>query len=190
MTRLSVMVLCCALYLVPPVRPQSTTFAQTAGDAHDAHLRHIAEPPELAGEPRPLPPPPTSASLRFVQSKAISAANPHDIKTLPPAIQELGELIRLEPTNPDFYLVRATLSCYVRANSTEILNDLSRSMSLHGQSTSSAYPTLRDHYVLKARIEFESGHLGKTTKMPKMCSMMGIQNRPPLYNPACGLRPI
>jgi tetratricopeptide (TPR) repeat protein len=46
----------------------------------------------------------------------------------------------------------------VRANSTEILDDISRSMSLHGQSASSAYPTLRDHYALKAKIEFESGH--------------------------------
>ena len=121
-------------------------------------LQHIAEPPELAGEPGPIPTPPTPASLQFVQSKAISAANPHDVKTLPPAIREVTGLIHLEPTNSDFYLLRATLSCYVRANSTEILDDLNRSISLHGQSTSSAYPTLRDHYALKAKIEFESGH--------------------------------
>jgi tetratricopeptide (TPR) repeat protein len=96
--------------------------------------------------------------LQFVQSKAISAANPHDVKTLPPAIREVTGLIRLEPTNSDFYLLRATLSCYLRADSTEILDDISRSISLHGQSASSAYPTLRDHYALKAKIEFESGH--------------------------------
>jgi tetratricopeptide (TPR) repeat protein len=124
----------------------------------DVHLQHIGEPPELAGEPGPIPTPPSPASLQFVQSKAISAANPHDIKTLPPAIREVTGLIRLEPTNSDFYLLRATLSCYARANSTEILDDISRSMSLHGQSASSAYPTVKDQYVLKAKIEFESGH--------------------------------
>jgi len=96
--------------------------------------------------------------LEFVQSKAISAANPHDPTTLGPAIRELTGLIRLEPTNSDFFLLRATLSCYVRANSTEILDDISRSMSLHGQSSSSAYATLKDHYALKAKVEFESGH--------------------------------
>jgi tetratricopeptide (TPR) repeat protein len=158
MTRLSVIVLCCALYLVPVVRAQSAMGGPRTRNRPDVHLQRIAEPPELAGEPGPIPKPPTPASLQFVQSKAISAANPHDVKTLPPAIREVTGLIRLEPTNSDFYLLRATLSCYVRANSTEILDDISRSMSLHEQSASSAYPTLRDHYALKAKIEFESGH--------------------------------
>jgi tetratricopeptide (TPR) repeat protein len=158
-TRLNVMVLCCVqLSLVPVVLSQSTAPGQKLHNAHDAHLQHIAEPPELAGEPPPKPASPTPASLQFVQSKAISAAKPEDLNTLPPAIREITELIRLEPTNSDFYLLRATLSCYVHANSTEILDDISRSMSLHAQSASSAYSTLRDHHALKAKIEFESGH--------------------------------
>jgi tetratricopeptide (TPR) repeat protein len=156
-TRLSVIVLCCTLHLVPVVRAQSTMGGQKTPNRPDVRLQHIAEPPELAGEPGPIPKPPTPASLQFVQSKAISAANPHDIDTLPPAIREVTRLIHLEPTNSDFYLLRATLSCYVHANSTEILGDISRSMSLREQSASSAYPTLRDHYALKAKIEFESG---------------------------------
>jgi len=147
-TRLSALVLCVCFSLGSEVFSQSSTSPQK--------LR--AEPPELAGEPPPKPAPPTPASLEFVQSKAISAANPHDPTTLGPAIRELTGLIRLEPTNSDFFLLRATLSCYVRANSTEILDDISRSMSLHGQSSSSAYATLKDHYALKAKVEFESGH--------------------------------
>src|ERR1700680_4161925 len=158
MNRLSVVVLCCAVYFVTFVPPQSTTSAQTTRDARDAHLRHIAEPPELAGEPGPLPFPPTRATLPFVPSKAISTANPHDPKTLAPAIRELTELIRLEPTNSDFYFLRATLSCYARANPTELRDDISHSTSLHQQSTSTAYPTLKEHYTLKAKIEFESSH--------------------------------
>lgn len=158
MSRLNVIALCCALYLVPVVRAQSAMGGQGTPKRPDVRLQHIAEPPELAGEPGPIPTPPTPASLQFVGSKAISAANPHDIKTLQPAIREVTGLIRIEPTNSDFYLLRATFSCYLRSNSTEILDDISRSMSLHGQSPSSAYPTLRDHYALKAKIEFESGH--------------------------------
>jgi tetratricopeptide (TPR) repeat protein len=115
----------------------------------------MAEPLELAGEPPPRPTPPTPASLQFLQSKAINAADPHDVKTLAPAIQELNRLIRLEPTDSDFYLLRASLSCYVRANSTEILDDINRSIFLHAQWTSTAYSTLREHYALKAKIEFE-----------------------------------
>jgi len=139
-------ILCCAL-LIPVAR------AQSAG-----HLRHIAEPSELAGQPSPKPIPPTPASSQFMQSKAIRAADPRDAKTLPPAIRELTELLRLEPTNSDFHLLRANLSCYAHAISADILDDIVRSISLHDRSKS-AYPTLKDHYALRAKVEFESGHL-------------------------------
>jgi tetratricopeptide (TPR) repeat protein len=156
MIRLILIALCCAqLSFLSILCAQSTTFDQSA---RDVRLQHIAEPLELAGEPQPVPPPPTAASLQFVQSKAINAANPHDVKTLAPAIQELTGLIRLEPTNSDFYLLRASLSCYVHANSIGILDDITRSISLHAGSISTAYPTLREHYALKAKIEFENGH--------------------------------
>jgi tetratricopeptide (TPR) repeat protein len=148
MARFTLMMLCCALWLVQVARAQSAE-----------HLRHIAEPPELTGQPGPRPTPPTQASLQFVQSKAIFAADPHDAKTLTPAIRELTELIRLEPTNSDFHLLRANLSCYTHANLTDILNDIALSISLHDRSKSSAYPTLKRHYALKAKVEFENGHL-------------------------------
>src|SRR5215470_19173973 len=122
------------------------TFGQSTISSHkarDARFQHIAEPLELADEPPPMPTPPTPASLQFVQSKAISAADPHEVKTLAPAIQELNRLIRLEPTNSDFYLLRASLSCYAHANSAEILDDVNRSISLHARATSTAYSTLR-----------------------------------------------
>ncbi len=155
MIRVTLIAACCAqLSLVSIFGAQSATSDQRA---RDVRFQHIAEPLELAGEPQPVPPPPTAASLQFVQSKTISAANPHDVKTLAPAIRELTELIRLEPTNSDFYLLRATLSCYARANSGEILDDVSHSMSLREQSKSTAYSTLREHYALKAKIEFEGG---------------------------------
>jgi tetratricopeptide (TPR) repeat protein len=156
MIRLTLRVLCCAqLALVLIFGAQSAMSDQRA---RDVRFQHIVEPRELASEPGPPPTPPGPASLQFVQSKAINAANPHDVRTLAPAIQELTGLIRLEPTNSDFYLLRASLSCYVHANSIGILNDIARSISLHAQSISTAYPTLRDHYALKAKIEFENGY--------------------------------
>ncbi len=159
MTRLTLTVLCCTqMLLVPTISAQSVAPSQNLRIKRDVRLEHVAEPPELAGEPAPIPPPPTPASLRFIQSKAITTADPHKLATLASAIRELTELIRLEPTNSDFYLLRATFSCYVRASSSEILDDISRSMSLRQQSTSTAYSTLRDHYALKAKIEFETGH--------------------------------
>jgi tetratricopeptide (TPR) repeat protein len=142
-------------------------FGQSALPSHkvrDTRPRHIAEPLELAGELPPMPSPPTPALLEFVQSRAISAADPHDVKTLAPAIQEFNRLIRLEPTNSDFYFLRASLSCYVRANSTEILDDINRSISLRAQSTSTAYSTARERNALKAKIEFEGGHFGDSMR--------------------------
>jgi len=139
----------------------ASAFGQSALPNHkvrDTGLRHIAEPLELAGEPPPMPPPPTPALLQFAQSKVISAADPHDVKTLAPAIQELNRLILLEPSNSDFYFLRASLSCYVRANSTELLDDINHSISLRAQSPSTAYSTVRERDALKAKIEFEGGH--------------------------------
>src|SRR5205823_4309351 len=156
MIRLTFKALCCAqLALVSIFGAQS---AMSDQKARDVRFRHIVEPLELAGEPGPTPTPPGPASLQFMQSKAINAADPHDVKTLAPAIQELTGLIRLEPTNSDFYFLRASLSCYVHANSIGILDDIARSISLRAQSISTAYPTLKDHYALKAKIEFENGH--------------------------------
>jgi hypothetical protein len=63
-TRLSAIVLCCALYLVPVVRAQSTTGGQKTPNRPDVRPQHIAEPPELAGEPGPITKPPTPA-LQF-----------------------------------------------------------------------------------------------------------------------------
>jgi tetratricopeptide (TPR) repeat protein len=157
MTRLPIVVLCCAqLTFVSMLSTQSGIPDRKVGDVL---FQHIAEPFELAGEPGPTPAPLTSASMQFVQSQEINAANPHDVRTLAPAIRELTRLIRLEPTNSDFYLLRATLSCFASADSGEILDDISHSILLHEHSISTAYPTLREHSALKAKIEFESGHL-------------------------------
>jgi tetratricopeptide (TPR) repeat protein len=150
--------LCIVVHFVFVSRAQVIAGQRTERNRSSAHLQHVAQPPELAGEPAPSPTPLSAAYLRFVQSKAIASVDRNDAKTLTPAISELTELIRLEPTSSDFYLIRAQLSCYAHANAAQILSDVSRSISLH-KSTSSVYPTLKDHYVLKAKVEFEDGHL-------------------------------
>jgi tetratricopeptide (TPR) repeat protein len=117
----------------------------------------VAEPPELDRAPLPPPPPPTPATRQFAQSKAIRAADPEVPATLGPAIHELNSLIEQEPRNSDFYFLRASLACYAHAGEEDILHDVAASMSLH-DSHRSAYETLREHHVLKAKIEFEHGH--------------------------------
>ena len=156
MTRLAAVGVCCAhLSFVSILGAQSATSGQKS---RDVLFQHISEPLELAGDPGPIPTPPTPASLQFVQSKEISAANPHDVKTLAPAIRELTELIRVEPNNSDFYFLRATLSCYAGAKPVGILDDISHSMSLRERLKSPEDSKLREPYALKAKIEFESGH--------------------------------
>ena len=157
--RLNATLLCCAqLSLVPPIHAQSARLTSHYTTGATCVSPHFVEPLELTGKPGPVPAPPSAASLELVQSKAIRAADPHDSKTLAPAIEELSRLIRLEPTNSDFYLLRATLSCYNGANSPKILNDLAQSILLHSRSTSTAEPTLRTHYALRAKVKFDSGH--------------------------------
>ena len=56
MARLSVIVLCCLqLSSVLAGRAQSATTGQETPDGRNVRLQHIAEPPELAGEPGPIP---------------------------------------------------------------------------------------------------------------------------------------
>jgi hypothetical protein len=141
------------LSLMPAVSAQSATSGQIPHTSNN-----VVEPPELVGQAQPIQTPPSPATLQFAESKKIQAADPQDAKTLAPAIGELTALIRLEPTNSDFRLLRATLSCYLRANSTDILDDIAKSISLHSGSKSTAYHTLKEHYALRAKVEFESGH--------------------------------
>lgn len=159
MTRLILSILCCAqLWLMPVIRAQSAASGHKPRSGRDVRFQQVAEPPELAGPPRPRPTPLTPALRQLAESKAIRAADPKDTKTLAPAIRELTALIGQEPTNSDFHLLRATLSCYSHANSSDILDDISLAISLRGPSKSSAYPTLKEHYALKAKVEFETAH--------------------------------
>ena len=182
--RFTLIILWCAqLWLIPLAPAQTATSGYNPPNGRAEHLQRIAEPPELAGQPgpRPNPPTPNQASLQFVQSKAIRAVDPHVAKTLAPAIRELTELIRLEPTNSDFHLLRANLSCYNRANSADILNEIALSMTLH-DSKSTAYPTLRDHYALKAKVEFESGHLEDSMRDLDLAIREDYENAEDVFN--------
>lgn len=150
--------LCFAQLLARPVAAHAQ---QPSGQLRhrSSGIPSIAEPPELKGEPPPIPPTPSAASLRFVESKAIREADPHNPKTVAPAIRELDELIQLEPNNSDFYFLRANLSCYDSRNPMKILEDVAHSISLYKRSNSTADSTLKQHLAFKAKIEFEMGHL-------------------------------
>jgi tetratricopeptide (TPR) repeat protein len=119
----------------------------------------VVDPPELAGSPAPVPPVPGPAARRFVESKAIASADPNTPSTIVPAIQDLNEIIALEPNNSDFYLARATLTCEMRGDVSAAVEDINHSIALHNSGKSSAYPTLKDHYALRSKLKFQQGRL-------------------------------
>jgi tetratricopeptide (TPR) repeat protein len=143
MLRLAAALVCLLISLAPAISAQTP---------------RVAELPEFAGPPirRQTSINATPALRRFVDSKLIHSADPKNPATLAPAIQELTELITMEPTNSDFRLLRATLFCSAHASSKAILDDITASVSLHRPS-SSASATLKDHYALKAKVELEAG---------------------------------
>ena len=158
MQRITVLVLWMQFGAVSIIRPaQARTVGQEVQSMRPESPRQIVEPAELTGPAKPTPPPPTAAMRRFVESKAIQAADPKDAKTLAPALRELDALIQAEPRNSDFYLLRASLSCHAHVSPRSILADIDQSISLHAFSKVGPYPTLKDHYGLKAKVEFDNG---------------------------------
>jgi len=117
----------------------------------------IIEPLELIGPGKQMAPPPTAAQRQFAESKALQSLNPKDASTLAPALRELTMLIQQEPNNSDAHLLRAEVLCESRADTKSILNEIIMSLSTRISSKSSAYDTLKGHYALMAKVEFDSG---------------------------------
>lgn len=156
MIRAAISILCCAQLFA------GIGWGQSHSDPRQMHspsVQSVVNPPELNGPPAPKPPVPTATDRRYIESKQIQSANPSEPSTLPPAIRELTALIDLEPTNSDFYMARATLSCYSSENAANIIADIDKSIELHRSSKSSAFDSLRNHYTLKAKIEYQTGRL-------------------------------
>ena len=72
-------------------------------------------------------------------------------------MRDITSLIQQYPNEPDFYFLRATVSCQINGNKDAILNDIAMSSKLRIPGNTYVYDSARDHYTLKAKVEFNVG---------------------------------
>jgi tetratricopeptide (TPR) repeat protein len=73
-------------------------------------------------------------------------------------LSDITSFIQQDPTDTDFYLLRATVSCEIAGSNKEtMLNDINTSIKLWKPNENSAFDSLRNHYALKAKIDFLLG---------------------------------
>lgn len=99
----------------------------------------------------------TPAKRALAQSSVFKDLNSKDTKTLASVVQNLTSIIQQDANDPDLYLLRATVSCQINGNKDGILRDIETSVRLWTPGSGSAYDSLRDHYTLKAKVEFDAG---------------------------------
>jgi hypothetical protein len=115
------------------------------------------DPVELSGPPK-KPIVVTPAKRAFVQSSVMTQLNSNDRSVLTSALREITSFIQQDPTDTDFYLLRATVSCQIAGENKEaMLNDVNTSIKLWNPNENSAFDSLNNHYALKAKIDFLLG---------------------------------
>jgi len=126
--------------------------------AQDAARRpvRVVDPQELSGPPK-KPPVMTPAFRAFAESSVLKELNSKDPKILIGAVRDITSLIQQYPNEPDFYFLRATASCQINGNKDAILNDIAMSSKLRIPGNTYVYDSARDHYTLKAKVEFNVG---------------------------------
>ena len=123
--------------------------------AHSSTAR-IVDPVELSGPPKKLPAI-TPTKRAFGNSQVLTQLNSKDPKTLAGVVRDVTSFIQKDPTDPDFYFLRASVSCLVNSDKNAILNDVVMSIKLFAPKKTYVYDSLRDHYALKAKAEFSLG---------------------------------
>jgi tetratricopeptide (TPR) repeat protein len=119
--------------------------------------RTVVDPVELSGPPKKLVVL-TPTKRAFFQSSATKQLDSKDQKVLASVVREITSFIQQDPTDTDFYFLRATVSCQISGSDKEaMLNDVATSIKLWKPSDDNVYDSLRDHYSLKAKSEFLLG---------------------------------
>lgn len=114
----------------------------------------VIDPVELSGPPKKLTVI-TAAKRAFIESSP--QLDSKDPKVLDGIVKDLTSFIQRDPSDPDFYFLRATVSCLINGDKNAILNDVGTSIKLFSPGKTYVYDSLRDHYALKAKIEFLLG---------------------------------
>ncbi len=119
--------------------------------------RAVVDPVELSGPPK-KPIVVTPAKRAFAQSSLMTQLNSKDRSVLTSALREITSFIQQDPTDTDFYLLRANVSCQIAGGNKEaMLNDVNMSIKLWNPNENSAFDSLNNHYALKAKIDFLLG---------------------------------
>src|SRR5262245_52327019 len=122
--------------------------------AQDAPRRQrlVADPTEFSGPPK-KPPVVSAAKRAFFESRAWKNFGSKDPKALASAVHDITSFIQQDPNDSDFYLIRAIVSCQTGGDRTAMLNDITTSIKLW--KPGGIYKAPRDHYTLKAKVEFD-----------------------------------
>jgi tetratricopeptide (TPR) repeat protein len=145
-----------------------------------AELARVVEPPELKALSARSRIQPSAADVRLMGSKALKA-DPDHPETIAPALKDLNDVIALAPERSDFYLVRATLSCFNHAEPSSVVAGINKSIDLYrpGQS---AYENLAGHYALRARVEFDTAHYADSLKDLDLAITQNYDNAADIFN--------
>jgi tetratricopeptide (TPR) repeat protein len=116
--------------------------------------RAVVDPVELSGPPkRPIILSPLKRA--FAQSAAMNHLESKDPLVLATTLREITTFIQQDPSDTDFFFMRATVSCEIAGSNKEaILRDIDTSIKLWKPNENSAFDSLRDHYAQKAKVEF------------------------------------
>ena len=169
-----------SMLLCPYVLGDTTDPSPSETPQAQAEWARVIEPPEFKGVPARPRIQPAAADLRLVGSKALKA-DPDHPETLGPALKDLNEIIALAPGRSDLYLIRATLSCFNRAEPGSIEADIDKSIELH-RPDQSAYENLAGHYALRARVKLETGHYADSAKDLDLAIAQNYDNADDIFN--------
>jgi tetratricopeptide (TPR) repeat protein len=119
--------------------------------------RAVVDPVELSGPPK-KPIILSPAKRAFAQSAAMNHLESKDPSVLATTLHEITSFIQQDPSDTDFFFMRATVSCEIAGSNKEaILRDIDTSIKLWKPNENSAFDSLRDHYAGKAKVEFLLG---------------------------------
>ena len=119
--------------------------------------RAVVDPVELSGPPK-KPIAITPAKRAFAKSAVMEQLNSKDSSVLATALRGITSFIQQDPTDTDFFFMRATVSCEIAGSNKEtILRDIDTSIKLWKPNENNVFDSLRDHYAQKAKVEFLLG---------------------------------
>src|SRR6202162_1609495 len=100
--------------------------------------RAVVDPVELSGPPK-APITLSPAKRAFAQSAAMNHLESKDPSVLAATLREITSFIQQDPTDPDFFFMRATVSCEIAGSNKEtILRDIDTSLKLWKPNENSA----------------------------------------------------